>query len=118
MNLTLTYMKKINTITEYIYAWVSRNRLHFLVWGIFVVFESLMISLATGIYGDFLSYLLHYAINIGLFYFNAQVVLPKTLKKPIRRLWLTPLLISLEVLLYLAISYAIDLLLANFTPGS
>ncbi|NRF41114.1 sensor histidine kinase [Pedobacter foliorum] len=111
-------MKRINTLTEHVCAWMNRNRFHFLVWGIFIVLESLMISLATGIYGDFLSYLLHYAINIGLFYVNAQVVLPKALKKPIRRLWLTPLLIALEVLLYLAISYVIDLLLASFASGT
>lgn len=115
MNQMMTYMKSNNTIYNYILSWIKTNRFHILAWCIFMVYESLAIFMATGISGHILNYILHYALNIALFYFHAQLILPASFKKPVHRLWLVPVSIIFELCLYLLISYFIDLLLANFT---
>jgi len=108
-------MKFNNTICNHILSWIKTNCFHLLAWCFFMVYESLAIFMATGISGHILNYILHYALNIALFYFHAQLILPASFKRPVHRLWLVPVSIIFELCLYLLLSYFIDLTLAYFT---
>lgn len=108
-------MKDINTLTDPLLVWIKKYKIHLWAWGIFIVYESSVAFKATGVSGHVFSYLLHYAINIGLFYFHAHLIFPIALKKAPYRFLLIPLLIIVEIVLYLIIGFAGDWLLARFT---
>jgi len=108
-------MKSNNISNTHAIAWIKTNKYHFLAWMIFIVYESSAVFIATGISGHILSYLLHYALNIGLFYFHAHWILPTAFKKKVHQIWLVPLMIAFEISLYLIVSYSFDLALLNFT---
>lgn len=110
-------MKDIRTVTDRLLAWVKKYKFHLWGWSIFIAYESLAAFKATGITGHVFSYILHYTINISLFYFHAHLIFPAALKKPTDRFWLVPLLITFEVVLYLTIGLAGDWILAKFTDA-
>jgi two-component system LytT family sensor kinase len=87
---------------------------HLMAWCIFVTYEIGSVYFAAGIIGHFVPYLLFYSLNIGMFYFNAHSILPWAFGKCSRPYLLSFLLVSLELVLYLAVKYALDCLLQKF----
>lgn len=83
---------------------------HLLGWSIFITYEVAYVYLMTGT-ADFWNYVLNYSLNIALFYFNAHVLLEHTLSKFKGSAWVSLLLVLIEIILFLAIKFAINRLI-------
>lgn len=93
---------------------IRSNKIHFLCWGTFIIYEILVVGAVTASFGAFWDYFAHYAINISLFYFHATMVLPFALQKGSPRYWLIPFLVAGELLAYIALVYAVEFALSNY----
>lgn len=87
--------------------------LHISVWILYVIYESFAVAMATGSASRIIFYVLHYAVNILLFYFHALFVLPHATAKKHQIIWKLPLLIVLEIGLFLSIKFGTDHLIAS-----
>jgi len=87
---------------------------HIGAWVAFAGYEIISLLMVTGTVGDFESYLLHYLINILLFYCHVGIVLKYSFStgRAEHRLLFLPLLI-LEITAYLLLSYFADYLLGS-----
>jgi two-component system LytT family sensor kinase len=90
----------------------TKYKIHALVWALFITNEITAVYMVTNILSHLSNYLVHYSINICLFYFNAHLVLPKGLEIKSRSFWLIPVLVMSEISAYLMLSYSGDYLLA------
>ncbi|MDQ7948947.1 MAG: histidine kinase [Pedobacter sp.] len=95
-------MKKISL------DWLKRRRYHFLIWAIFMAYETMVIGFAYKNFTNPLVYVAHYAVNIALFYVNAIWFLPWALEAKQYRF--LKLFIGFPILLYayIWISYVVD----------
>jgi len=105
-----TYAKPIFNLKNKLGNWLF----HLGAWFAYMLYESFSIALATGTFNKLSFYLLHYAVNILLFYFHAFVVLPLATSARKNIIWKLPLLTILEVALFLAFKYATDHLITLF----
>jgi two-component system LytT family sensor kinase len=84
---------------------------HILGWGLLIVYEISFISITTGSFFPLKDYVCYYGLNIILFYVNAHVILSYAIKSP-RSGLLIPVLMFLEMLVYLFFKYILDYFLA------
>ncbi|MDQ0640186.1 two-component system LytT family sensor kinase [Pedobacter sp. W3I1] len=96
-----------------ILSFIKRYRIHFIGWLLFVPTEILIITVATGKFGDIDSYLVHYSLNIALFYFCAHWAYPWIFGKKFCWLWKLPVIGGLTFLCYLVLNYFIDTHIIN-----
>jgi len=82
-------------------------KLHVIYWGAFIIYEMLFVYILTGRLSSFGDYLFHYALNIGLFYFNAHILLPNTANRNKNSYFLLPMGIMIEVFVYVALKFLI-----------
>jgi two-component system, LytTR family, sensor kinase len=89
---------------------------HIFIWLIFISYEMAYINFMVGITATVFHYTVFYALNICLFYFNADVILDfsffKTDKPYLNAICLT----TVEIIVYLAIKYGLDYLLTQVFP--
>ncbi|WP_345951240.1 histidine kinase [Mucilaginibacter sp. PAMB04274] len=88
--------------------WFRRFKVHILIWTAFILYETVVIGLVFGEFGHPLTYLSHYAIALVLFYVHADVVLPRAVNGTLHVVWRTPLLVAVEIWLYIFACYCID----------
>ncbi|HVW95877.1 MAG TPA: histidine kinase [Mucilaginibacter sp.] len=86
---------------------------HLLVWLIFIAYEMSLIQITVGLSASVFHYVIFYALNICLFYFNAHVILDFAFFKTHRPYLVSSLLILLEIIGYLAIKLELDNLLSG-----
>ena len=101
----------LNKITGFI----GVNRIHFLVWFLYIFYETIIVGLTFGSFGRPGNYIVHYFFNILLFYVHALVVLPAAFKNPKSRFWKIPVLIVLELAVFVLILLIVDSLLIRYT---
>ncbi|WP_443938802.1 sensor histidine kinase [Pedobacter sp. MW01-1-1] len=89
-------------------AFIVRHKIHFFSWAIFMACETVIIGLATGIFGDPMAYLVHYFQNILLFYFCALWLYPKIFISRLSWIWRLPVFIGIVYIIYLTCSYVVD----------
>lgn len=94
------------------FKWVSKNRIHIIIWCIYIVWETGLVGLSFGVFGHPLTYTLHYLLLIGFFYFNASVGLPWSFEKPLYIFWKLPLILVLEICVFTYASFIIDTFLS------
>ncbi|WP_461790440.1 sensor histidine kinase [Pedobacter sp.] len=75
-------------------------RLHILIWALFITWETIIINILYDMDVAPIIYIVHYIINIALFYFQSDVVLPRLSKNRWRWLWI-PLFCIIFLLLYI-----------------
>lgn len=107
-----TYAKPIFNLKNKLGNWLW----HIGAWFAYMLYESFSVALATGTFGNLVFYLLHYAVNILLFYFHAVLVLPLATSVKRNVIWKLPLLTVLEIALFLAFKFAADHLIALLYP--
>ncbi|MGN8056023.1 sensor histidine kinase [Pedobacter sp. 22163] len=90
---------------------------HVAGWFLFIAYESFAIAMATGSAGKILFYVLHYGVNILLFYFHARVLLPVANSNRKQLIWKLPILTAIELCLFLAVKFGTDHLIAYCFPG-
>lgn len=87
-------------------------RIHILCWLVFLIYDFLITRVVTGRFAFWEDYLVHYSLNIFLFYFHAHVVLPRIAS--LRRLSLISkslvaiVIISSEILFYFLVTYVVE----------
>jgi two-component system LytT family sensor kinase len=87
---------------------------HIIWWAIFICYESTAVGMASGAFTNLRYYILHYAINISLFYCHASIVLPNALASKPQAYYKLPLYIIAELAIYLVIMYSSDHVLSYF----
>ncbi|MDP9079335.1 MAG: histidine kinase [Bacteroidota bacterium] len=97
---------------------MKRYRLHFLVWALYILYETVVIGLFFGAFGNFLTYAVHYFCIICLFYTHTFYGLPWSLKKNTGAIWKMPLVIATEATVFIGASYGMDVLLNSFHVNS
>lgn len=93
--------------------WLKKHRLHFVLWLLFILYESVVIGLITGVFGKPLTYVIHYTIILLLFYIHANYSLPLALKNARAAVWKLPLIIGIEIVAFILISNFMDKLLVD-----
>ncbi|TFF37029.1 hypothetical protein E2R66_13155 [Mucilaginibacter psychrotolerans] len=96
---------------EIIKNWINKYRLHLLVWVIFILYESFSIGLVFHVFGNPITYIVHYIIIIVLFYLHAHVALPWILKNKKHIFWRLPTVLFSEIGAFLLLSFYADQLL-------
>lgn len=90
-------MKK--RLKEYLSV-LRKYRIHFIAWFFFIFYEIFIGGFIRGSFATFGNYFLFYVLNVSLFYFHAHVIMPASKPNTKRSIWLLPVLIILEVALY------------------
>ena len=103
------YLRKIELTKQ------NALKIHIFGWILFIFYDAFIGGIVKGSFGTFGNYLVHYAINISLFYFHALYLLPLALRSATHSLWRLPVLIVLELLLYECIVYGVDTFLLSYT---
>jgi two-component system LytT family sensor kinase len=93
--------------------WVISNKLHMLVWSIYILYETVLIGFVFGIFGHPLTYVLHYLALIGLFYIHANIVLPWSLRGLIGATLRLPVAVASEIWIYILVCFVEDRLLVD-----
>lgn len=86
---------------------------HLLVWLIFITYEMSLIQITVGLSASAFHYAIFYVLNIGLFYFNAHLILDFAFFKTYRPYLISSVLILLEIVVYLGIKLELDNLLSG-----
>ena len=93
--------------------WLKMYRLHLVLWLLFILYESVVIGLITGVFGNPFAYVTHYTIILFLFYIHADYSLPLALKNTKAAVWKLPLIIGIETVVFILISNFMDKLLVD-----
>ncbi|SDT14593.1 Histidine kinase [Mucilaginibacter mallensis] len=94
--------------------WLKRYRLHFLIWALYIAYECIMVALVYGDIAKPLVYVTHYIIILCLFYSHANLAFAWALQNKLTAIWKLPLVILVEVGVYLLCSYVNDFVLEKF----
>ena len=100
-------------MNKFLKNWFQKSKIHILVWLVFIVYETVIIGLISGVYGDPLTYLFYYAVNISLFYFHAKVGLPLAIKSNKLVLVKIFFLTLLEIGSYVLVIFLVNVLLQH-----
>lgn len=103
--------KKIRDIATYFHLY----KIHFWVWAIFIVYEVLVTAILNDGFGTLPNYIIHYFINISLFYLHSTVVMPWVFKRKESAYWLMVLSIGIQASAYVLVVYNLDLYLIRNT---
>lgn len=90
---------------------LKKYRYHFLVWALFIFYETVVIGLVSGEFGNPLTYAAHYALAISLFYGHAIYGMPWAMSSYRNSFWRVPLVLLLEIGVFLSSSFFTDKLL-------
>jgi two-component system LytT family sensor kinase len=100
-----TYVKQCFNLKNKMKNWLKNYRWHIFAWSIFILYEYLFVVLILRIKGPMFNYLVHYTINISLFYIHAELVLKKSLRRLNTAYLKMAMLIIMEICLYTGIAY-------------
>ncbi|MBC6111146.1 sensor histidine kinase [Pedobacter fastidiosus] len=91
-----------------------KYKIHFIAWALYITWETFIAGLISGKFGSFPNYVIHYFLNITLFYVHAYLM-AKALHFPKNVIWKLPLYIALEILAYVVIVFYIDSFINAYT---
>lgn len=92
----------------------SKYKIHFIAWALYITWETFIAGLIAGKFARFPNYVIHYFLNITLFYAHAYVM-SKALSFPKSVIWKLPLYIAFEILAYVVIVFYIDSFINTYT---
>jgi len=78
-----------------------RLSVHLIAWLLFIFYEVVINEVLVGATSTFGNYAVFYACNILLFYFHAHIAMPASQLKSKKAIWLLPLIIFAEILIYI-----------------
>lgn len=88
-----------------------KYKVHFIAWFFFMFYEIVLAGVIRERFASPGYYLVFYGFNISLFYFHAHFILPTAHKNPNYTIWLLPVLILIEVAVYVPLTIGIVTLL-------
>lgn len=86
-------------------------RIHIWVWGVFIIYETIVIGILFNLFGNPLTYFLHYLVIIPLFYLHGEIAMPWAFKSKSQALWKLPLIVAVQIVVYVLAHYVVDLFL-------
>jgi two-component system LytT family sensor kinase len=107
-------MERFILINRSLKNWSIKHRIHLIAWFCFIFWESIIVGLTYGAFGKFGNYVIHYAVNILLFYVHTWL-LEKAFSSPRQMIWKIPLFIVLELLIYTFGVLGMDLMIIKYT---
>jgi len=107
--------EKDNHKKRAILEWIVSKKLHIIVWIIFIFYESIIVGLISGKFGQLAPYILYYSLNITAFYVHAHLILAIGLKNPKQTAWKLPLLLVLEIIAYFIFTVILDYIIIYHT---
>lgn len=90
---------------------LNESSVHFIVWSVFIVYETIIVGLIFNIFENPATYLFHYIVIIIFFYFFADLGLPWSLRRKAHAFWRLPLTILISLAGYIVFHYLANLLL-------
>lgn len=105
------YIDKLRFMKKILFSWLLRHRADVIGWSLFLIYEITMVGLITKQFGHPIAYLVHYGINIGIFYVHALWLYPWAIEKSWPSLWRIPLVVALQAVGYTLASYGVDVIL-------
>ena len=96
----------------------SKNyKYHIFAWLGLAVYEVASVAVVTENFGNLESYLLHYLVNMFLFYIHSIFTLPKWVKTNKINYLMLSISILAQVIVYLLISYEVDVFIGKRSPS-
>jgi two-component system, LytTR family, sensor kinase len=114
MNGKNLFMDRLKQNPNIFYNWVYRYRVHLIAWASFIFWESIIVGLISGIFGKLGNYVIHYIVNICLFYFHVWL-LEKANSSPRHAIYKIPLFVIFELALYVGFVFYLDVFLRKYT---
>lgn len=114
MESTIVGINRNTSRKNKIEVWVLSHKIHLISWTVFIFWECIIIGLIYGGFGKFFNYVIHYTINIFLFYIHSWLI-EKALKIKRHLIWRTPLFVAAELAGYVIIVFYMDNLLSAHT---
>ncbi|WP_165825359.1 sensor histidine kinase [Pedobacter yonginense] len=100
----------MNADTKGFLGFIKKKRIHIITWTFFIIYEAIIAGLLSGRFGTLRNYVIHYALNITLFYVHAHYVLTFSLKDAKQVYWRLPLFLITEIGIYFFAIYGIEFL--------
>lgn len=93
---------------------------HVIAWLVYILYEVSSVALTAGLHGPLYHFPVYYCCYIGLFYFNAHVVLDFAFFKTTRPYWVSGGLIAAEIVLFFIFKAGLDLVMPGVkkSPGT
>lgn len=98
---------------------IRKYRRHLIAWTVFIAYEIVVIGFYSASFGHPLTYTGHYLVIILFFYLHASLSLPWGLKISKQIWWRLPLIVALEIILFIVANYIVDFSLVkiHIIPG-
>jgi len=93
--------------------WLEKYKFDLLVWSLFLFYEITVVGLIVKSFGNPITYILHYGINIVTFYIHAIWLFPYALKNGNAAFWRVPVILAIELTGYTLMAYWADRLLIS-----
>lgn len=84
---------------------------HFIIWSVFLVYETIIVGLVFNLFENPWTYIFHYTVIIVFFYFFSDLGLLWSLRTKAHVFWRLPLIIGISLAAYIFFQYVVDLLL-------
>ena len=88
--------------------WTVKNKAHIITWLLFIVYETLAVGLAFNSWANPITYIIHYAITVYLFYLYAEKLFPFAFGRKFNVIVLVPLVALIQLTLYIVLHYLAD----------
>ncbi len=86
---------------------LKNYKIDLLIWLLFILYETVLIGLVSGVFGNPITYISHYFLIIFLFYSHANLILPWVFGTKRVVIWMLPALV-LEVAIFVFLSFILD----------
>ncbi|TDQ06478.1 sensor histidine kinase [Pedobacter metabolipauper] len=80
--------------------WLQKNKIHIIVWLLFIVYETIVLGYSLNSFGSPLTYAAHYFVIILFFYGHSNVALPWVFKNKTSSFILLPVVSFIQIVIY------------------
>lgn len=108
-----SYTNTVYSMTKKIFEWSKTHRIHLIGWSLFIFFEITLVGLAAGAFGKTLNYILHYMLNILLFYCNAHLVLKISFSRKKHAVSRFIILMAIQIAIYILLRALLNYYLSD-----
>jgi two-component system LytT family sensor kinase len=103
------YLEGFNYMKQSISQWLKKSWQHVLCWSIFVLYETVFMSLVYDYKLNVANALLHYVAFIALFYSAANLAIPWSVKFKMHAFWRVPFVLAILIASYILLNFITDI---------
>ena len=92
---------------------LKKNKLHFLIWALFVFWETIVVGIMLNNFGNGALFIAHYSVIIGLFYVQSEWLLPLVVKRDRLDFLRVPLALLFQLIVYTLFHFLADVILMH-----